>query len=446
MSDKNSDIQYRELSNNKPSEYFRKLSKDCPRLKYGHAPDMKYSGHWGQRKLLYTEIEFFSIASKFIDINKNNCLIVYIGAANGVRDNIYKTLFPNTQFLLYDPMPFAIKESEQFIIKTGKDGFFSDDTIQDVFDIAKGRKLLYICDIRSDTSESAIWDNMAQQQRWGIKMGVELMMLKLRFPYTYIKEHGKRIDTIIKPYDLNEIKNNIVIINEQKTEKELLYLHGNIYIQLHAPYRSTETRLITGKIKYMNKDSKYDKDDEKYALKYYDSDKYEEQMNYFNTNYRLQTYSYKNSMDTKNHIIGFDDGYDMTGEYVICDKYFKYYKKEEYDHKKIIKLLNEINIFMSNITNVTSLVTFPINSYALHYQGLEGNEKVKYLRKVIELAHRNAKSYEKQKEIVLNSKILSDKELSQQMKIYDNKRIKIKGIPLTIKFRNGKIDVYKDSY
>lgn len=448
MADKG-DIQYRELERRKPIKYFRKLDKDCPRLAYNHYEDIKFSGHWGQRKLLYTEIEFFSIASRFLDINKKNCLIVYIGAANGVRDNIYKKLFPDTQFLLYDPQPFAIKESEQFIIKTDKDGFFSDEKIKEVFDIAKGRKIIYICDIRSDTSEYAIWDNMQQQQRWGIKLGAEMMMLKMRFPYTSIIEHGVKEDIHVKPYELGEIKDQVIILNE-KQNNELLYLMGNIYFQIHAPKRSTETRLITGKIKYMNKDEKYEKDGEKYALKYYDADKYEEQLNYFNVVYRTQRYKYKESEDMVNHIIGFDMGYDMTGEYAICDKYFRYYKKEEYSHENIVKLLNEINIFMNVITNVTCLVTFPLVSYSDNYLSMLEDKKcgskcTEYYKRVVKLIYKNVDNYKAQKALVLKSNILSEKEIKDQMKIYENKSIRLKGVRYIIKFNEGDISAFKYS-
>ena len=56
--------------------------------------------------------------------------------------------------LLYDPLKFDIEEDDQIIIKTGVNGWFSDDTVKEVLEIANGRKILYISDIRvSDEDE-----------------------------------------------------------------------------------------------------------------------------------------------------------------------------------------------------------------------------------------------------------------------------------------------------
>jgi len=126
---------------------------------------MLYNCHFGSLKLTYSEIEFLVYCSKYIDINK--CLIVYIGAQPGFRlKKIFiDLLFPNLNFLLYDPLPFDIQEDDNFIIKTNKDGWFDDNKIKQVLDIANGRKILYISDIRlSDDNfkikESLIYEDM----------------------------------------------------------------------------------------------------------------------------------------------------------------------------------------------------------------------------------------------------------------------------------------------
>ena len=57
-------------------------------------------------------------------------------------------------------MKFDIKEDENFIIKTDKDGWFDDDKINQVLEIANGRKILYISDIRLSDEEFKIKENL----------------------------------------------------------------------------------------------------------------------------------------------------------------------------------------------------------------------------------------------------------------------------------------------
>ena len=137
-------------------KFSRKIKFSYPKLNYLENKNnidfnlrkYLYNCHFGSLKLTYSEIEFLSYCSKYIDIDK--CLIVYIGAQPGFRlKKIFiDILFPNLNFLLYDPMPFDIKEDKNFIIKTDKDGWFNDDKIDEVLKIANGRKILYISDIR----------------------------------------------------------------------------------------------------------------------------------------------------------------------------------------------------------------------------------------------------------------------------------------------------------
>ncbi len=65
------------------------------------------------------------------------------------------------------------------------------------------------------------------------------------------------------------------------------------------------------------------------------------------------------------------------------------------------------------------------------------NEQHKYLKKIIELTNKNVETYKKQREIVMKSNILNENELSKQIKIYDNKKIKLKDLPIVIRFKHG---------
>lgn len=442
-------IQYRILNtDDKPKEIFRVLESnyeiDEKNLETPKEQDIKFSGHWGQRKLLMAEIEFLSIVSKFISLDKKDALIVYIGAANGVRDNIYKAMFPNTQWILYDPLEFAIKPCEQFIIKTGKDGFFTNEKIKDVLKLANGRKIVYVNDIRTELDEKSIWENMQQQQRWGIEMHADFMMLKFRLPYLSLKDGQLSIADIVKlDYDLSSIKNDIIIKNGENNNLSVLYLNGKIHTQLHAPKRSSETRLITGKLKYFG-----DTDNgEMYSMKYYDIDKYDKQMSYFNKVDRHNIYYYKKSQDAINHIIGYDNSYDVTGEYVICYRYLKYYKKEKYNHDLIIKLMNFINLFMHKITHVTTLVTYVLDSYGERIESLNKNNERELAKKVYRkmeiLSEKIKYSFDKQMKLMMSSKILNDNEKMSQKELYKKISYEVIGTNWRVIFKNGKLIISK---
>jgi hypothetical protein len=141
-----------------------------------------YNCHYGTIKLFYSELEFLLKCSKYVDLDE--CLILYIGAQPGYRLKylFIKEYFPNIKMLLYDPLKFDIEEDEQIIIKSGKDGWFDDDKIDEVLKIANNRKIIYISDIRiSDDDhykkELFIYEDLIKQQRWAINMGADFILL-----------------------------------------------------------------------------------------------------------------------------------------------------------------------------------------------------------------------------------------------------------------------------
>jgi len=56
--------------------------------------------HWGQRKLLLSEIEFLTHYSDL------STLVVYAGAAPGSHITMLADMFPKHNFILYDPNDF----------------------------------------------------------------------------------------------------------------------------------------------------------------------------------------------------------------------------------------------------------------------------------------------------------------------------------------------------
>ena len=294
-----------------------------------------YNCHFGSLKLTYSEIEFLVYCSKYVNINE--CLVVYIGAQPGFRlKKIFiDLLFPKLKFLLYDPMKFDIKEDNNFIIKTDTEGWFDDNKIKEVLKIANGRKILYISDIRIGnedfmTKESFIYEDMLKQQKWGIMMNAEFMLLKFRM-FFYEKSIDE-INFINNDKMINDIKNyNIkykIDDDKQKSiNKYMLYLDGKILSQIYQGPTSSETRLLVKK------------NNNGYKMRYYNNLDYEQILYYFNNNTRLEEYRYKKSYKLEKYLPNYYTNYTSASEYKIIYDYLKYYKKE-----KDIKFKNVLNI------------------------------------------------------------------------------------------------------
>ena len=71
--------------------------------------------HWGQRKLLMSEIEFLS--SMYVQCASSLPLIVYAGAAPGYHIPFLVELFPCARFVLVDPSTFGILPHERITIR-----------------------------------------------------------------------------------------------------------------------------------------------------------------------------------------------------------------------------------------------------------------------------------------------------------------------------------------
>lgn len=428
---------YKFLYNNSTDKcFYRTIDDNYPTIKWENNIDSQthFTCHWGQRKLFYSELEFLSIVSTKINIHKDECLIVYIGAAEGQHINLFKILFKNTQFLLYDPNEFKVLENEieeenkQFIIKTGEEGFFTNNTVKEVLNIANGRKIILICDIRGQDYETSdkkykedmVWRNMLEQQKWGIMLDAEFMLLKMRFPFN-LKSNDLE-------YNLEDELKNKIIINNNNEMNNVMYLNGKIYLQIHAGVRSAESRLFVSKIKYYENNTDYkEEQQEKYELKYYNIQKYEEQLNFFNLNDRVMIFTYEKSQDMINHLLGFDNSYDMVCEYYICSVYLKKYKKEVNDkklHCEIIKLMHLINEFFYNISKRNeSLILCVFKKYIEFYKNNKNKNGIETIKSyLVQMPKMIKENYYKQVELIKKSKILSTTEKKKQIEINKNKK------------------------
>ena len=86
--------------------FARTLESDAPKKPYRRrADEEKTAIHWGQRKLLMSEIEFLlSTLPK-----SQQCVVVYAGAAPGTHVRILADMFPSHLFVLVDPAPFTVR-------------------------------------------------------------------------------------------------------------------------------------------------------------------------------------------------------------------------------------------------------------------------------------------------------------------------------------------------
>jgi hypothetical protein len=295
--------------------------------------EVKPQLHWGQRKLLLSEIEFLTLFTKPDDEVKQ-WLVVYAGAADGKHDIYLSELFPQCEFHLYDPAKFdsaLVKYSETHDNIKIFNEYFTDEVCEKY----KGKNnVLFISDIRSvpegyntrvsevkkatkqgieikkvDDSEKfdeEVVNNMAWQKKWVEIIQPRAYMLKFRLPYPG--------NTIVK-------------------EIETEYLDGDIYFQVWAGNTSTEGRLIgTTPIKY----------------KKYDHGDYEEKMFHFNVVERASKYNVDESVDIPSAIITGIEGekivhefndYDVMAEQHILNEYIKKFKYK----KSLREMINDID-------------------------------------------------------------------------------------------------------
>jgi len=244
--------------------------------------------HQGQRKLLLGEMDFLT---RYGHLAKT---VLYIGSAPGIHFSFIVELFPNHNFILYDPAKFYTKLFKIPSI-TIHNKLFTDE--EALLYINYSEPILFISDIRQGTDDEQqfeiyVQEDMDMQRRWVEQIKPVMASLKMRLSYKCgIKE----------------------------------YLDGDLHLQAFPPISSTETRLYT--------DGK--------TTKLYNNTVYEEQMFYFNNQTRIGWY------DNKVYHIGIDNCYDcclqlhMIYNYLLLNKQDTSYKNIVNYCKKIDKVIGK---------------------------------------------------------------------------------------------------------
>jgi hypothetical protein len=198
----------------------------------------KTSIHWGQMKLLMSEIAFFNYFWN-PEKQKKVC-VVYAGGAPGYHIPLLEALYPAFEFFLYDPSKFEIEETSRIHL-------FQQLFTSEVAEIWKERVkigdiVFLISDIRRDVSDKVkhgndlavvkdVIEDMELQRNWYETIHPKRALLKFRLPY-------------------------IVEGHENETKRKINYLYGYLMKQVVPPQTTTETRLIPVKNKYYDWDPK----------------------------------------------------------------------------------------------------------------------------------------------------------------------------------------------
>ena len=208
--------------------FTRALSLDAPKSElYISKGDVEGNFtviHWGQMKLLMSEIEFLTPY-----YGQQDMTVVYAGAAPGLHIPLLAEMFETFTFELYDPSPFGIEEGDRIRIFNETFTVLKAEEIATRYD-GSDAKLVFISDIRTAPSEeennlkktnpedyyrmsqARIKLDMDQQQDWHLIMQPWQSMLKFRLPW----DSGSTT-----------------------------YLAGKIHFSVWGPIYSHETRLIT---------------------------------------------------------------------------------------------------------------------------------------------------------------------------------------------------------
>lgn len=287
----NSLIKVNVTTKEKPTEI---LKNDFPKIKYFRGlKNPKSSLHWGQLKLLISEVQFF------LNVMKENkkYTIIYVGAAIGIHIYILNKMFPNNKWILYDKNKFYDKLHELPNIEINN-YYFTDDEAKKLKHRVAKSSVLFISDIRNSTDDEIIEKDMYMQSNWVKILKPEFSLLKFKLPY-----------------------------NRETFD----YLKGTIFFQVFAPKKSTETRLLVKKYpKIIN----------------YDNRKYEAQCLYHNVYKRLQIY--KDGYDDSKEKLYMDSCYDCSLTRIILNRYLKSVYNINFKNNNVFKLIKKIKKYLLN--------------------------------------------------------------------------------------------------
>ncbi|KAG2374826.1 hypothetical protein C9374_010403 [Naegleria lovaniensis] len=276
--------------------------------------DFRSTIHWGQRKLLMSEIEFLTLFAPCADYYGANkqIIVVYAGAAPGRHIAYLAELFPYLKFILVDPNNFDPDLSSSEFLRERiqmRQEYFTEEMTREFSsenEQNSDKVFLFLSDIRSadphqqayDEHESWVKQDMDRQMNWIAMMKPRYSMVKFRLPY----DPGYT-----------------------------LYLDGWIFLPIWGRQATTETRLVV--------------DGENMKLKWYDNKEYEEQMFYFNRVTRISLFPHVARSE------GIDYCYDCRSEVFVLEMYLRRVRCIlENKNQPSLALCQEISSMIERIT------------------------------------------------------------------------------------------------
>jgi hypothetical protein len=291
--------------------FSRTLQDDHPRGTYRQKVEGFQTTiiHWGQRKLLMSEIEFLTLIGPE---KLQNSIVVYAGAAPGTHTLFLTTLFPQVdKWILVDPARFDESLTNKQNIEL-VNNIFTDVLAANIHTQYSNKSIYFVSDIRTADSnkqnnvevEQRVHSDMIAQSQWHNILKSRRSMLKFRLPWD---------------------------IGAQSLPPSLEYLAGDVYLPVWGPTSTTESRLITHEWDGIGTA----------PTKVYDNKKYEEQMFFFNRFLRPSLYHHPIQAQ------GIDNCYDCRAELEILRAYISLFNTERNARTGQVLFLNHKIALMS---------------------------------------------------------------------------------------------------
>lgn len=283
----------------------RIYNENLPRLKYEDV-QMGENLHWGQRKLLLSEIEF--LVNNYHKYDTGKKYLLYIGASPGYHLEYLSKMFPEIYFILYDRVDSSVKHMNR--IKFNKE-YFTDESAQKY----KNMNIMIVSDIRNleigqykkkkhEESESKmdkiVFDDQEKQRIWCNIINPKAALLKFKLSWNY---------------------------------KQTEYFDGDIYFQIWNRNNSLEARMVP----------------KLHSSKVYNNKIYEEVFFYYNKITRRTDFKNNSAVkDIFKNIQCVGTYYDGIVESMILYDYIK--KFEYYENGSEIEIKNRICEISISIT------------------------------------------------------------------------------------------------
>lgn len=284
--------------------FSRVLTPDAPQLPYRRRKgELKTVCHWGQRKLLMSEIEFLT---NYTNPGRDS-LIVYAGAAPGSHLAYLCRLFPRVIFECVGNALYTCKASNAIRLRREE---LTPQVAAEYADRNTYPHVLFISDVRAadpdeGESDAQIRREMSDQMSAHNAIRPEASMLKFRLSW----QPG------VTPY-----------------------LDGRVHLPIWGPVTTSESRLVV---------------ERGAGMRDWDNTVYESQMFQFNTHTRVALYPHP---VPSQHVgaEGLCHCYDCTAELHVLKEYLSKFHKERVDEYSPEELEQELCSMVQDVTKACS--------------------------------------------------------------------------------------------